>query len=73
MINDSSWYRKHLGAPYRLEVQRRQVKPGRKKEPVVVISLMEDMKAGDELVMLRRNVRFAAIGVDYEERQNDVT
>jgi hypothetical protein len=30
---------------------------------------LEDLKAGDELIMVRRDVRFAATGMAFEERR----
>lgn len=65
----ADWKRERLGASYVMGVQRRQVRVGRRTEPVVVLHLIEDMRAGDELVMTRRDVRFCAIGMDYELRR----
>ena len=61
-----NWRRALLGGSYVMGVQRRQIRVGRHVEPIVVIRLIDDMKAGDELVMTRRDVRFAATGIDYE-------
>lgn len=65
----ADWKRERLGASYVVGVQRRQVRVGHHAEPVVVVRLGNDMKAGDELVMTRRTVRFVAFGMDYELRR----
>lgn len=62
------WKRDRLGPGYVVGVQRRQIRVGRRPEPVVVVRLLEDMKSGDELVLTRRDVRFAATGMEYELR-----
>ncbi len=65
----SQWKRARLGAMYTIGVRRRQVRVGRASEPIVVITLCENMQAGDEIVLTRRDVRFAATGMDYELRR----
>ena len=64
-----SWKRKRLGASYVMSVPRRQIRVGKAIEPVGILRVLEDMKAGDEIVMTRRDVRFVALGIDYELRR----
>jgi hypothetical protein len=62
------WKRERLGRSYTIGVRWRQVRVARPPEPIVVIRLAEDMKAGDELVLTRRDLRFATTGMEYEAR-----
>lgn len=68
--SERGWRRQRLGPSFLVGVQRRQVRVGRQAEPVAVIRLIEDVKAGEELILTRRDVRFAAIGLDYELRRS---
>lgn len=68
----SDWKRQRLGPTFTIGVRRRQVRVGRAAEPITVIRLVEDAKAGTELVLTRRDMRFAAIGMDYEARRGEM-
>lgn len=63
------WKRKRLGPSYTIGVQRRQVRVGKPGEPVVVVRVVEGLKPGDELILTRRVVQFAASGVEFELRR----
>lgn len=65
----SDWKRARLGPSYTIGVRRRQIRVGCEPEPIVVVRLIEDMKAGDEIVLTRRAMRFASIGMEYEIRR----
>lgn len=65
----SVWKRKRLGASYVFGVQRRQIRVGCAAEPVVVIRVLATMQPGDELVLTRRDVKFAAMGLDYAQKR----
>jgi hypothetical protein len=58
--------RARLGVTYLGGVERRQVRVGKHKEPVAVLRLVDDAKAGEEIVLTRRMMRFLVDGLAYE-------
>lgn len=61
----SAWKAKRLGLTNLHGIQWRQVRVGRPIEPVAVIRLVEDARAGDEVVLTRRDMRFLVFGMEY--------